>query len=174
MRIKSMAKPSRGLLVLVFLAIAAATAFGRGDQRVTPGPMGSRFALVLIDVDGLACSPCLAPLQQICRALPSSVQEQRILGVLTFRTGKNPDPRRGRIARTKWSGYSRANEIRFPVTVDESQSFNQWSEQGMTILLFDPETGSLKRLTAPFQPDVMEEIVRFLISPESNIMETLP
>jgi len=167
------AKPSRILLALFFLALSAATAFGRAAQRVSPGPGGSRFALILIDVDGLACSPCLAPLQQICRAVPPSVQEERVIGVLTFRNGKNPDPRRGRIARTKWFGYSRANEIRFPVTVDESQSFNQWSEMGTTILLFDPETGNLKRLVAPFQPNVLEEIVRFLIFPKTDIMGPL-
>jgi len=128
----------------------------------------------LIDVDSLACDPCLDSLREFCRAVPPAVQEDRVLGVLTFRTGKIPDPRLGRIARTKWAGYSRALEIKFPVTVDESQSFNRLSEAGTTILLFDAGTGRLKRWTAPFGPPAIEEMVRFLTSTEVFIMEPQP
>jgi hypothetical protein len=147
---------------------------GGADRADFRGILGSRFALVLIDVDGLACEPCLDSLREFCRAVPPGVQEERVLGVLTFRTGKNSDPRLGRIARTKWAGYSRAHKIKFPVTVDESQSFNRLSEAGTTILLFDPRTGRLKRWTAPFGRPAIEEIVRFLTSSEMSIMELQP
>jgi hypothetical protein len=162
-----------GIIGAVFCGIlGTVAAWGETDQADLRGLSGSPFALVLIDVDGLACEPCLAALREFCRAVPSAVQEERVLGVLTFRAGKTPDSRLGRIARTKWAGYSRANGIRFPVTLDESLSFNRLSEAGTTILLFDPRTGRLKRWTAPFGPPAIEEIVRFLITSETAIMET--
>jgi len=141
-----------------------------GDDR------GGRelFAMVLIDTDGLACSPCLSSLLEFCQAVPPDVQEERIIGVLTFRDGLEPDSRRARIARTRWTGYSRANDIRFPVAVDETHAFNRLSEEGTTVLLFDPSTGYLKRWTAPFRPEVVREITRYLLNPESPIMESRP
>jgi hypothetical protein len=132
--------------------IAAAAAIAGAEPIDVSGMPQSRFALVLIDVDGLACGPCLASLQEFCRAVPPAIQEERVIGVLTYRTGNKADPKLGRIARTKWAGYSRANGIRFPAAVDESQSFNRLSEAGTTILLFDPRTGEMKRRTAPFTP----------------------
>ncbi|MCX6565574.1 MAG: hypothetical protein NTW38_03990 [Candidatus Aminicenantes bacterium] len=128
----------------------------------------------MIDADGLACSPCLASLLDFCRAVPRDVQEERIVGVLTFRDGTEPDPRRARIARTRWNGYSRANDIWFPVTVDEAHAFNSLSEEGTTILLFDPSTGNLKRWTAPFRPGVLQEMTDFLTTLKPDIMEAHP
>ena len=144
---------------------------GRGEDG-RPGL--ECFALVLIDTDGLACSPCLASLLDFCRAVPRDVQEERIIGVLTFRDGTEPDPRRARIARTRWNGYSRANDIWIPVTVDEVHAFNSLSEEGTTILLFDPSTGNLKRWTAPFRPGVLQEITGFLTTLKLDILETHP
>jgi len=168
----------------VFLAAVFATALAPARRFAPPLPSDGRggdgrgdrerFALVLIDSDGLACSPCFASLLEFCRAVPPEVQEKRIVGVLTFRDGIEPDPRRARIARTRWTGYGRANDIRFPVTVDEAHVFNRLSEEGTTILLFHPATGTLEKRTAPFGPGVLEEVVRFLVTRETPIIGPLP
>jgi hypothetical protein len=149
-----------GFLALALMAGTASSAAGKEP--------GESFALVLIDVDGLACSPCLEPLQALCRALPPAVQEKRLVGVLTYRDGDKPDPRRGQIARTRWTGYSRANGILFPAT------FNRLSEEAMTILLFDAPTGNVRRWSAPFTPDVLREVADFLSAPNPAKIEFRP
>lgn len=132
------------------------------------------FALVLIDTDALACSPCLEPLQALCRAVPPEIQEKRLRGVLTYRDGEKPDPRRARIARTRWTGYSRANGIHFPVSVDEVHAFNRLGEEGTTILLFDEAAGCIRRWNAPFKPDALRELTEFLSDADPDKIGSRP
>lgn len=170
--------PSIVFLTVILLAMPApsriASPFFSGGRGGDARGGRGLFAMVLIDTDGLACSPCLSSLLEFCQAVPPDVQEERIVGVLTFRDGLEPDPRRARIARTRWTGYSRANDIRFPVAVDETHAFNRLSEEGTTVLLFDPSTGYLRRWTAPFPPGAVREMTRYLLTPESPIMESRP
>jgi len=134
--------------------------FGAAGSAADNG--GGPFALVLIDTDALACSPCLEPLQALCRAVPPEVQGKRLRGVLTYRDGEKPDPRRARVARTRWTGYSRANGIIFPASVDEVHAFNRLSEEGTTILLFDEAAGCVRCWIAPFKPEALRELAEFL------------
>ncbi|MHB8053909.1 MAG: hypothetical protein ACYDH3_01450 [Candidatus Aminicenantales bacterium] len=154
------------VLALAVLAQMTASKSGNGGR-------GS-FALVLIDADGLACSPCLEPLQALSRALPADVQEKRLIGVLTYRDGEKSDPRRGQIARTRWTGYSRANAILFPISVDTAHAFNRLSEEATTILLFDDSTGCVRQWSAPFSPDVLRELAEFLSDVKPARMEFRP
>ncbi len=166
MRIPSIVFLTAALTVMVGpfrIADRLSSAGGEGDAR---GGRGC-FAIVLIDADSLACSPCGAALMEFCRAVPPDVQEDRVVGVLTFREGVEPDLRRARIARTRWNGYSRANDIRFPVTVDETHALDRLSEEGTTVLLFDISTGNLKRWTAPFSPGALQEMTRYLFHDKS-------
>ena len=152
-RIKSFFSP----IAMVLLAVTCGAAVSEGD-----GGRGEPFALILIDTDALACSPCLEPLQVLCRAVPPDIQKKRLLGVLTYRDDGKPDPRRARIARTRWAGYSRASGILFPTSVDEIHAFNRLSEAGTTILLFDDSAGRIRRWSAPFQPDALRELAESL------------
>ncbi len=149
-------------IILSAAAILALAVTARPAAADALSERGGRFALVLIDADGLVCSPCLEPLQALCRAVPSAVQEKRLIGVLTYRDGEKPDPRRAQIARTRWTGYSQANGILFPATVDTAHTFNRLSEEATTILLFDDSTGCVRRWSAPFDPDVLRKLADFL------------
>jgi len=154
-----------------FLAAAAVSGLPAAAGESFPG---GRFALVLIDVDSLSCSPCSAPLETLCRAVPPSVQEERIIGILTYQDGRTPDPKRAGIVRTKWTGYSRAGGIRIRASVDEAHVFNRMNGEGITVLLLDPSAGIIKRWAPPFPPGAVEAIVRFLLARESPIMEADP
>jgi|GEM_PF-1991997 len=160
-------------IVLAAGMAAAAIAFPAGAGDHGQGP-GGRFAVVLIDADSLACSPCLASLEALCRAVPPAVQAERMIGILTFREGKVPDPKRTRILRTKWTGYSRAGAIGFPAAVDAGHVFDRLNGEGTTVILFDPFGGSVKRWTPPFSPRAIAEIAGYLLDRLSPIMEPRP
>ncbi len=97
-----------------------------------------------------------------------------MIGILTFREGKVPDPKRTRIVRTKWTGYSRAGAIGFPATVDEAHVFDSLNREGTTVILFDPSGGGVKRWTPPFSPRAIAEIAGCLLDRLSPIMEPRP
>lgn len=157
----------------VFAGLLLAAVFPSIFLAAEAGLEGS-FALILINTDNLACSPCLESLKTICRALPPDVQEKRIIGILTYRDGDKPDPRRGRIARTRWTGYSRANGILFPVCVDTAHVFNGLSEEGPTILLFDEAAGCIRRWNTAFHPDTLRELAGFLSDGKPDKMGKKP
>jgi len=151
-----------------------AAPFSSGGKGESARNGRDRFALVLIDTDVLACSPCQSSLLELCRSLSPRLQENRFIGVLTYRDVNEPDPRRARIARARWVGYSRANNIRFPVVVDETHAFNRLSEDRTILLLFDLAAGTMERQTAPFSPGALEGILRFLDFPEMLIIGRRP
>jgi hypothetical protein len=164
---------NRATGLLAAALIAAATAFpARIDEREA-FPSG-RTALVLIDADALACSPCQASLEALCRAVPPLIQRERMIGVLTYREGRSPDGRRARIIRTKWNGYSRAGGIGFPAVLDEAHVFDTLNQDGTTVIIFDPAGGELKRWGPPFSTGVLSQIVRYLLERRSPIMELKP
>ncbi len=158
------------------------TAFLAGNRILSEGaaaagggviPAG-RFALVFIDTDALACSPCLVSFEALCRAVPPAVQEERMLGVLTYHEGTAADSRRARIARTRWTGYSRAAGIRFPAIVDAPRAFDGWNLNRSSVILFDLAGGELKRYGPALTPRDIEEIAAFLLDRLSPIMEPCP
>jgi hypothetical protein len=156
---------------LIFLFLWAAATIAVPAAAMESGePASDRFALVLIDGDSLACSPCLSALEALCRAVPRDIQAERMIGVLTFRPVPAADSRRARIVRTKWTGYSRTGGLNFQATVDEGHVFNGLNGAGTTVFLFHPSGYGFKRLTPPFTAPVLEEIVRFLLVGKSPIM----
>jgi len=158
------------LLPAIFLAasltaapVPLRTAGGPAARSGEAESAGACFAVVCLDADLLACSPCGASLLEFNRTVPPDILEERVVGVLSFREDAAvPDPRKARLARTRWTGYCRANGIRFRAAVDETHALDRLSERGMTILLFDAGAGILRRWTAPFEPGVLEDIIRFL------------
>jgi len=162
------------MTLLPAILLAASFTAAPAPMRTAGGPAarsggaetaaaGARFAVVCLDADMLACSPCGASLLEFNRAVPPEILEERVVGVLSFREDAAvPDPRKARLARTRWTGYCRANGIRFRAAVDETHALDRLSERGMTILLFDAGAGILRRWTAPFEPGVLEDIIRFL------------
>ncbi|MBN1939017.1 MAG: hypothetical protein JW843_05500 [Candidatus Aminicenantes bacterium] len=149
------------IFTAVILAAAAVAVSARADER-SPNIQG-RLALVLIDADALACSPCLASLEALCRAVPQLVQRERMIGVLTYRESGPADPRRARIIRTKWTGYCRAGGIGFPATIDDAHLFDSLNRDGTAVIVFDPTGGGLKRWTPPFSTGMVAEITGYLL-----------
>lgn len=133
---------------------------------------------VLIDFDSFSCGLCLDALLDFCRALPVRVQEKHVRGILTYRPGTT-EGRTGiqaGIVRKKWDGFRKANDIRFPAFLDESQYFAGCVRNGGGVLLFDERTRVLKTFFFPLKKSQLEEVLDFLGQPESrsNLLPSAP
>jgi hypothetical protein len=151
-------------VVVLLAALAGALAIG----RVRPGSAGAarpgRPALVLVDVDGLACSPCQEPLLQLARSLPAAVQEERMIGVLLLPrgAGRANDERNAAIALARWKGFGRVNGVKFPAVVDGTHSFGLPEGSILAILVFDEESGRMLSFAPPFGPETIGRLARRL------------
>ena len=153
------------------VAFGALAAICSGSVALPTGPFPksiraetSGFGIVLIDFDSFLCTPCQAPLTDLCRAVPGPLQEERLRGVLVFKSGRDRDlgGRKAQIVRTKWKGFKAANDIRFPAVLDTEHVFDGLAAAGIVVLLFDGEAGLVRRYAPPFKPGDLAEIVRFL------------
>jgi hypothetical protein len=144
--------------------IAAVMAFlSLASPGQSPPSRVDRLVLLLIDVETLACAPCSAPLDELGRALPSSVLAERLKGILIYRDPdlQGPSGRRGRIARVRWSGFARGHEVRFPAAFDDGQSFQIEFGAGFAAILVDFEAGTVRKIPGPIRAREIAEIVSF-------------
>ena len=120
--------------------------------------------LVLIDLDAFYCGLCLEALLSFCRALPASLQETRVRGILLHRPAAAglTDADLVRIARKKWEGFRRANDIRFPILSDEARIFMRPENSGASVVLLDVPRGEVRMLFLPLKPKELAEVLRFL------------
>jgi hypothetical protein len=151
-----MSLAGRRLAVLVLAAAAAGSLTGR--------PIRNRSVYLLIDLDILACSPCSDWLEEIGRALPPEVQAAALRAVVTYRDpdGEGAGGRRSRIARLQWQGFARHRRLVLPVAFDDGQAFRETVAGGAAALLFDFETGMVKKLSVPLGRTGVAEIMAFL------------
>jgi hypothetical protein len=122
---------------------------------------------VIVDFDSLLCPGCLEPLLGFCRALPASVQEDRLLGVVVFRPAKNPGEglRRRRIVEAQWNGFRKAHDIRFPAVLDDGPVFRRWLTAGAAkVLCFDERARTFRELELPLRPGRFDELLSLLLN----------
>ena len=120
---------------------------------------------VLVDMDSFFCGSCLDHLLGFSRAVPARVQEERVRGILVFGGSDSPEAtrRRAQVVRTKWQGFSRANDIRFPAAVDVDRTFAGLLKAGVGVLVFDARAGAVRRYPLPIPRGGLEEIMRILV-----------
>lgn len=121
---------------------------------------------VVIDFDAVFCSTCFEPFLDLCRALPVSIQEDRVLGVIVFTSPKGvvSSSRRGIVER-KWEGVREANGIRFPVVFDDGPIFRRWLGKNQAkILGFDGRTLTVREFDLPLRGRRFEELLSLLLS----------
>lgn len=139
-----------------------------GDGAAKPSVISRRKTLcwILIDFDTFFCSPCLAPLLEFCQALPGPIQEERLRGILVYsrRSDGSEDSRHARIVQTKMQGFIKANDIRFPIVLDEHHLFNGLLKSNTQAFLFDDQRQVVRKFSFPFQPGEKSDILKLLLS----------
>lgn len=156
---------------LLLAAVAAVLTSWCGGAASTSAPATQAAAVpkaacwVLVDMDSFFCGPCLEHLLAFARAVPARVQDDRVRGILVFNPGRAPDDarRRAEVVRTKWQGFSLANGIRFPASIDADGAFAALAKAGVGVLVFDPAAGVVRRFPLPVPARALEEIVRILL-----------
>ena len=148
-------------LASALLFIAPAETAGPARPR---GPERGGECLVLIDLDAFYCGLCLEALLAFCRAVPASLQETHVRGILLHRPAPagRADADLVRIARKKWEGFRRANGIRFPILSDEARIFARPEKAGASVVLLDVPGGAVKTFFLPLKPNELAEVLRFL------------
>ena len=133
-----------------------------GEAKARP----STRCWVVIDFDAVFCSTCFDPFLDLCRALPASIQEDRVLGVVVFSSpkGEAASSRRGIVER-KWEGVREANGIRFPVVFDDGPIFRHWLGDRQTkILGFDWQTRTVREFDLPLRGQRFDELLSLLLN----------
>lgn len=151
-----MSPAGRRLAVFILAAAAAGPLSGL--------PNRSRSVYLLIDLEVLACSPCSVWLEEIGRVLPPDIQAEALRAVVTYRdpSGEGAAGRRGRIARLQWQRFARHRCLVLPAVFDDGQAFREAVAGGAAALLFDFETGMVRKLPSPLGRMGVAEITAFL------------
>ncbi|MGB8952509.1 MAG: hypothetical protein WCC06_07570 [Candidatus Aminicenantales bacterium] len=148
---------------LVFFFLSS-SAIGQKGQVASPA-VEKKFCFILIDYDSLFCSPCLDLFLRFCNAIPVSVQESAVRGVVVYsdQSQQENSDIRERIMSKKIEGFIRANHIKFPVVVDHSHVFSPLKGGGTTAFLFDLERKVVNKYGFPLKPKELEEILSRLL-----------
>lgn len=163
--------PSRRQVRTGVILLAAVGAFlaswyaGTALIPHSPAAQPKAACWVLADMDSFFCGPCLEHLLAFFRAVPARIQEDRVRGILVFGAGRTAEDtrRRAEVVRTKWRGFSQANGIRVPASVDADGAFAGLAKAGVGVLVFDPKAGAVRRFPLPVPARALEEIVRILV-----------
>ena len=161
------ARRSMRAALLFAAALALAPVRSACDARGAPFPGGGERSScwILVDMDTFFCGSCLEHLLAFSRAVPARIQEERVRGILVFGGSGNPEEakRRVQVIRTKWQGFSRANDIRFTAAVDADKAFAGLVKAGIGVLVFDARAGEVRRYPLPVPRGGLEEILRVLV-----------
>ena len=139
---------------------------GRPGAPRPSSPAASKIrGWVLVDVESFFCGACLEPLLEFCRAVPARIQEERLRAILVFGSGPSSGDAesRARIIQTKWQGFSRANDIRFPALADMDRAFKETLKAGAGLLIFAEETRAVRWYPLPLSKPRLEDVLRVLM-----------
>jgi hypothetical protein len=148
-------------------AAAAAVLLPPAPIRGIAGPAtmrGGNSGWVLVDFDSFSCGLCLEALVGFTRAIPQVIQETCLRGVLVRRSRARGEEgaRETAILAKKWAGFRKANDVRFPIFIDDSRFFANDLALGSTVLVFDEGAGTLRAYPLPLRPCQVEEILAVL------------
>ncbi len=154
-------RPAAVLFLAASLLVAAAAAAVKPQK---PRPERGGECLVLIDLDAFYCGLCLEALLSFCRAVPSAIQESQMRGILLGRPASSgrTDDDLARIARRKWDGFRRANDIRFPVLSDAGRVFRLSGKAGVAVVLLDDPGRAIRCYPLPLRKNELAAVLRFL------------
>jgi hypothetical protein len=150
---------ARPFFIPVLILCAAETGLGAAPPRCQ--------CWIIIDFDAVFCAPCLDPLLAFCRALPESIQDGRVLGIVVYRAPSDPKEagKRRKIVEAKWDGFHKANGFHFPAVVDDGPVFRRWLAKGAAkVLFFDGLARAIREFELPLRPERFDEMLSLLLN----------
>jgi hypothetical protein len=122
---------------------------------------------IIIDFDAVFCSACLDPLLSFCRALPATVQEGRVLGIVVYGppADSRDEGRKRKIVEAKWDGFHKVHGFRFPAVLDDGPIFRRWLDKGAArVLFFDGPARVVREFELPLRADRFDEMLSLLLN----------
>jgi len=106
------------------------------------------------------CMNCLESFLSFCGSLPPHILEENVWGILTIGSEiRKPGSKDSlKVAKTKLRGFVTANDIGFPIFIDEYQLFEQFRKKGTLVLVFDGENDILREFIFPLTKNQSAEI----------------
>jgi len=137
---------------------------GYGAAQERKAGEGGLSCWILIDIESLFCASCLEPLVDLCRALPSRIQEEKVRAIRVFDApaGDESASLRAGIVLKKWRAFQKIHGIRFPAVADTGRFFRRFVEGGIVVLAVHDGWSALVSYPLPFKPGQMAEIVEIL------------
>ena len=126
----------------------------------------SRTSLLLvIDFDDFMCMSCLESFLSFCQSFPVHLLEEKAFGILVLAWKDNDFDLKdnAQIAKKKLRGFVRANNIRFPIYLDQKQIFGSLASKGTFVILFDEKNRTIRVYTFPVKKADVDEIHEILI-----------
>jgi hypothetical protein len=113
------------------------------------------FLLLVIDFDDFMCPACMESMLDFCHALPLSLQQRRVWGVIVSDQAncKRQEGLSERILEKKIRGFLKANHLEFPIHLDQDGILVPLIEDGTAIFVFDREKQKISRHVFPLAPD---------------------
>jgi hypothetical protein len=122
---------------------------------------------IIIDFDAVFCAACLDPLLAFCRALPATVQEGRVLGIVVYGPPADPqdEDHKRKIMEAKWDGFHKVHGFRFPAVLDDGPIFRRWLDKGAArVLFFDGPARIVREFELPLRADRFDEMLSLLLN----------
>jgi hypothetical protein len=128
------------------------------DPTTSPPHDDSQLLLFIFDFQDFSCMTCLDSFLALYRILPVRFKSSKTWGILIAKNSGAEERKMIRIAEKKLKGFVRANQIKFPILVDRSRIFGEWTEKGSCVLVFDRAKKMLCRYEFPLTSEQFEEI----------------
>jgi len=141
------------LFFFVFLFVS-----GKTSQSLEQGGDGYQpKILIFINWKDLMCANCLNSFVTFFNSLPSPWLRDNALGILVGERG----PRAGNhwpIMAKKIRGFIQANQLSFPIWIDQGRLFKNMSSRGTCLLIMGEKVDSLSVYSFPLFPRQEDEI----------------
>ena len=121
---------------------------------------------VLLDFDAAICASCFQPALDCLAALPESLQEENLLGIVVFAGPSDPQAAaaRRRVVEKQWDALARSGRIRMPVVFDGSSLWKGILGNRIALALcFDPGTRSLREFPLPLHGAEFDAFLALLL-----------
>ena len=119
-----------------------------------------KLLLIVFDFNDFMCMNCLESFLSFCGSLPPHILEENAWGILTIGSEirKSGSKDSLKVAKTKLRGFVTANDIGFPIFIDEYQLFERFRKKGTLVLVFDGEDDILREYIFPLTKNQIAEI----------------
>ena len=117
------------------------------------------------DFDDFMCMSCLESFLSFCKSFPVHLLEEKAFGILVPGwKGNDFDLEVNvQIAQKKLRGFVKANNVKFPIYLDQNKIFCPSVTRGTSVILFDEKARTIRVYSFPIKRADVQEIHEILI-----------